>query len=154
MQRYGAGLLAAASLFAAVADDTLAAGMDRTAVTLSYFEIPVSDMDRAMSFYSAVFGIDLARTTIDGYEMALFPEGAPNGAPNGALAKGDVYVPGKAGPVIYFHTPDIDGTIKRAVANGGSVLLQKQSVDDFGFVAEFEDSEGNRIALHEPLKTE
>ncbi|MEM1020903.1 MAG: VOC family protein, partial [Pseudomonadota bacterium] len=118
MQRYGAGLFAAASLFAAVADDSPAAGMDRTAVTLSYFEIPVSDMDRAVAFYSAVFGIDLAQTTIDGYDMALFPEGAPNGA----LAKGDVYVPGKAGPVIYFHTPDIDGTIKRAVANGGSVL--------------------------------
>ncbi|WP_425291280.1 VOC family protein [Cohaesibacter gelatinilyticus] len=38
-----------------------------------YFEIPVIDMDRAVAFYESVFGFNLKRKVVDGYEMALFP---------------------------------------------------------------------------------
>jgi len=38
-----------------------------------YFEIPVSDLDRAVRFYTSVFAHDFERSQIDGYEMALFP---------------------------------------------------------------------------------
>lgn len=47
---------------------------------VTYFEIPVQDMDRAVRFYSAVFAFTLERQTIDGYEIALFPS-APGPAP-------------------------------------------------------------------------
>ena len=112
-----------------------------------YFEIPVSDLDRAVRFYTSVFGHDFERSQIDGYEMALFPlaEGAPGAS--GALVKGDVYVPSKTGAIIYFTVPDIDDVLRRAAENGGSVLYPKKSVGEFGHVAEIEDSEGNRIAL-------
>ena len=117
---------------------------------VSYFEIPVADMARAAHFYETVFDIDLELQTIDGYEMALFPfEPGAVGA-TGALAKGDVYVPAKTGPVVYFHTDDIDAVLGRATANGGKILYGKKDVGAFGSVAEFEDSEGNRIALHTP----
>lgn len=118
---------------------------------LSYFEIPVSNMDRAIAFYSAVFGIELEPKTIDGYEMALFPS-ADGARANGALAKGDVYIPGKAGAILYFVVDNIDDTLALATANGGKVLLEKQGLGAQGFVAEFEDSEDNRIALHQRLK--
>ena len=38
-----------------------------------YFEIPVRNMDRAISFYSKTFDMTFERKEIDGNEMALFP---------------------------------------------------------------------------------
>ncbi|MCU7371908.1 hypothetical protein PEC18_13835 [Paucibacter sp. O1-1] len=69
---------------------------------VNYFEIPVLDLDRAVAFYEKVFAIELQRTRIDGNEMALFPwqDDAPGAS--GALAKGDSYMPGRAGARIYF----------------------------------------------------
>jgi predicted enzyme related to lactoylglutathione lyase len=116
---------------------------------VTYFEIPVTDMERAVRFYTTVFGHTLERQTLDGYEMALFPfaDGSPGAT--GALARGDVYVPSKTGPIIYFRVNSIDETIRRARMLGATVLYEKKNVGEFGFVAEIEDSEGNRIALNE-----
>lgn len=67
-----------------------------------YFEIPVSDLDRAVAFYRAVFGCDFERVAIDGNEMALFPSDAAASGASGALARGDSYVPGRQGVRGYF----------------------------------------------------
>lgn len=117
---------------------------------VGYFEIPVTDLDRAERFYAHVFGWQLERQRVDGYEMALLPrvDGAPGAS--GALAKGDVYVPALAGPILYFSVPSIEPVLLRAQAAGGEVLYPKKSIGDIGHVAEFRDSEGNRIALHAP----
>ena len=119
---------------------------------VGYFEIPVTDVDRAIKFYEAVFGFDFTRESIDGNEMALFPliENAPG--ITGALAKGEIYKPTKEGTLIYFSTENIDETLEKAKAAGGKVLYPKTSIGDLGFVAEFQDSEGNRIALHSKNK--
>jgi predicted enzyme related to lactoylglutathione lyase len=118
-----------------------------------YFEIPVTDIDRASAFYEAVLGYSLTRQTIDGYAMALFPAVDGAGA-SGALAQGDVYVPAKTGPIVYFGVDDIDAVQARAVAQGGKLLLKKQPVGDALFVGEIEDSEGNRIGLSEAASLE
>ena len=115
-----------------------------------YFEIPVADMDRAVRFYSTVFDLELTRQTIDGYDMALFPRAENAPGASGALAAGDVYVPSKAGVLIYIDVPDIDRVLTLATANGGGVLYAETHVGDAGFVAEIEDSEGNRIGLTSP----
>jgi uncharacterized protein len=117
-----------------------------------YFEIPVTDMDRAIRFYSAVFDLDFEKQIIDKNEMALFPFTKNGSGISGALAKGDIYKPTKNGALVYFGTDNIDETLKLALQQGGSVLFPKTSNGDLGFVAEFEDSEGNRIALHQSLK--
>ena len=119
-------------------------------VSVRYFEIPVSDMGRAQEFYETVFGIVLERTTVDGYDMALFPEVAEGRGASGALAIGDVYVPGKAGPVLYFTVESIDELFDRLGQIDGKVLYPKKAVGPKEYVAEFEDSEGNRIALYQP----
>jgi predicted enzyme related to lactoylglutathione lyase len=115
---------------------------------VGYFEIPVNDLNRAISFYGKVFGYEFERATVDGNEMAWFPihEGAPG--ISGALAKGDSYIPITQGTLVYFSTDNIDDTLSKANANGGKTLYPKTSIGDLGWVAEFEDSEGNRIALH------
>ena len=112
-----------------------------------HFEIPVTDMDRAVSFYEAVFGYRMTRRDVDGYPMAFFPrsDGAPGSS--GALAKGDVYRPSKEGAIIYIDVPDIDAVLLRARDQGANVLYPKKDIGAAGYVAEIEDSEGNRIAL-------
>ena len=115
-----------------------------------HFEIPVTDMDRAVAFYEHVLGHALTRESVDGYEMAFFPRADDRFGASGALAKGDVYQPSHKGPIIYFDVADIDAVLARATARGGRVLYAKKDIGAAGFVAEFEDSEGNRIALSQP----
>ncbi len=112
-----------------------------------HFEVPVTDMDRAIRFYEAVFAVKLDRRETDGYDMAFFPRADGRPGASGALAKGDVYKPTRDGAILYFDVPDIDAVIARAEAAGGSVLYPKKDIGEAGFVAEIADSEGNRIAL-------
>lgn len=114
-----------------------------------YFEIPVTDMDRAIAFYSAVFGFTFEKNIIDHNEMTFFPfEDGARGI-TGALAKGEIYIPTVSGILIYFGTNDIDAILRKAVDAGGGILYPKTSIGELGHVAEFKDSEGNRIALHQ-----
>lgn len=118
-------------------------------IAVTYFEIPVTDLERAQAFYEHVFGVELERGEVDGYPMAFFPEVATGAGISGALAKGDVYKPAKRGPVLYFATHNIDEILERVLALQGKVLYAKKQIGEAEFVAEFEDSEGNRIALHQ-----
>lgn len=115
---------------------------------VSYFEIPVLDLQRAMQFYSAVFGYSFEPTHVDGNEMAFFPYDTSLPAASGALAKGDSYVPGKSGIRLYFDVSDIEHSVATALAVGATLLYPITAVGDFGHVAEIEDSEGNCIGLH------
>lgn len=117
-----------------------------------YFEIPVLDLDRACDFYSKVFETTLTKEVVDGYQMALFETSDESFGASGALVVGDVYVPSQQGCFLYFGVESIDETIARALELGGSLLYPKKSNGDLGSVTEIQDSEGNRIALHEENK--
>ena len=113
-----------------------------------YFEIPVIDMERATRFYSTVFNFKFDTTIIDKNEMALFPFTEEKSGISGALAKGEIYKPTKDGVLIYFNTANMDETLRLANTNGGKILYPKID-NNIGLVAEFEDTEGNRIALYQ-----
>ena len=113
-----------------------------------YFEIPVIDIDRATKFYSTVFNFKFDTTIIDNNKMALFPFTEEKSGISGALAKGEIYKPTKDGVLLYFNTVNIDETLRLANANGGQILYPKTD-NGIGLVAEFEDTEGNRIALYQ-----
>lgn len=117
-----------------------------------YFEIPVLDLKRACNFYSKVFETTLTQDVIDGYQMAFFESSHESFGATGALVVGDVYIPSHQGCFLYFGVESIDETVARALEHGGSVLYPKKSNGDLGFVAEIQDTEGNRIALHEETK--
>ncbi len=113
-----------------------------------YFEIPVIDIDRATKFYSTVFNFKFDTTIIDNNKMALFPFTEEKSGISGALAMGEIYKPTKDGVLIYFNTVNIDETLRLANVNGGQILYPKTD-NGIGLVAEFEDTEGNRIALYQ-----
>lgn len=118
--------------------------------SITWFEIPAVDLDRAASFYSALFGVTLERARVDNLDMARFPLTPDAAGISGAIVAGDTYVPSHHGTRVYFNAPDIDATLALAARLGGRVLYPKTSIGELGWVAEFEDSEGNRVALHTP----
>jgi predicted enzyme related to lactoylglutathione lyase len=119
---------------------------------LHWFEIPVSDLERAVSFYENVLSIVLERFTIpNGPEMALFPVEEKDGGTGGALiCFPDFYYPGNKGPLIYLNAnPDLQNALTQVEINGGKIIIAKRMItEERGFMAIIQDTEGNRIALH------
>lgn len=112
----------------------------------AYFEIPVTDMDRAINFYQSLLGIELERGSIHGYDMAFFPFENNGAGISGALCKGDVYKPSIEGSFIYLFTSNIDEVLSKSVELGSEILFEKTDAGNC-FVAEIKDSEGNRICF-------
>jgi uncharacterized protein len=112
----------------------------------AYFEIPVTDMDRAINFYQSLLGIELERGSIHGYDMAFFPFENNGAGISGALCKGDVYKPSIDGTFIYLFTSNIDEVLSKAVELGSEIMFEKTDAGNC-FVAEIKDSEGNRICF-------
>jgi uncharacterized protein len=115
---------------------------------VNWFEIPVRDLDRAVRFYEKAFDVKLSTEEMAGLKMAMFPfkQGAPGAA--GSLVQGASYEPSHAGSVVYFTVEDIPEALRRITANGGRTLMPKTGIGEYGSIAQFEDTEGNRLALH------
>ena len=115
---------------------------------VNWFEIPVKDMARAKKFYSVVFGKEFMDVSMPGRELAMFPwkDGAPHAA--GCLIKADGLQPSTTSTSVYFWCDDVANESERIEANGGKVIMPKYSLGDWGFSAQFIDSEGNRLGLH------
>lgn len=118
---------------------------------VAHVEIPVLDLDRAMRFYAALFGVSFdGITPVHDSRMAYFPFDPGWDGASVALAEGEIYVPTLNGALVYFSVGDIDAAIARAIAAGGEVLFPKTAISETGHVAEIRDSEGSRIALQQP----
>ena len=115
---------------------------------VGWFEIPVSDMDRAMAFYGDVFGLTLQAQQMGEALVAMFPSVPGSIGAAGMLVRAEQAVPAAEGVMIYFTEPDIQGALSRVRAAGGSVVVPRTGIGDYGYVGIFEDTEGNRIGLH------
>jgi len=115
---------------------------------VTWFEIPVDDMTRARRFYEHVLRVELEVQDFGNLLMAWFP--AEHGAPGatGSLVKGDSYIPSHSGSMVYFSVDDIDATLARVGEAGGRTVSARMGIGEYGFVGHFEDTEGNRVALH------
>ena len=119
---------------------------------VGWFEIPVSDMDRAIRFYSKVFSIELERNKLDGLDMAWFPWDEEGLGCSGSLVYNpEYYKPSAEGSLLYF-TPksgDLAIELDKVEAAGGQVLQKKKLIsEEIGYMGLFLDTEGNRIAIH------
>ena len=115
---------------------------------VNWFEIPAKDLGRAKKFYADVFGSELTDMNMPGMEMAAFPWIQEGQFTAGALVKSVGYEPSSSGTVVYFYCEDLSNELGRVAKNGGSVVLPKTAIGEFGFIALVVDSEGNRIGLH------
>jgi predicted enzyme related to lactoylglutathione lyase len=115
---------------------------------VNWYEIPVNNLDRAQTFYEYVFNIEMKRMDFGNLQMVWFPmqENAPGAT--GALIKAESYIPSYEGTMVYFSVENINSVLKKIIEKGCKILNPKMSIGEFGYVAHFEDCEGNRIALH------
>lgn len=114
---------------------------------ISWFEIPVTDLERAKKFYSDIFDIKMDIQNFGGFDMAFFPQ---NMHISGALCKGDGYVPSQTGTLLYLNGgKDLSQVLMRIENAGGKVIVPKtQITPEYGYFAIFTDTEGNKMALH------
>ncbi len=115
---------------------------------LNWFEIPVTDIERAMKFYSTVMAVELHKMTMDYTTMAMFP--AEKGEVSGAIVSGQGYEPSMTGTLVYLKGgDDLAVPLARVEAAGGKILVPKTDIGSgFGFFAIFTDTEGNKVGLH------
>jgi predicted enzyme related to lactoylglutathione lyase len=81
----------------------------------------------------------------------MFPLNPYSEGISGALAKGEIYIPSKTGSLIYLNVSNIEETLELVKKQGGAILFPKTKAGEYGYVAEFEDSESNRVALFQSL---
>lgn len=124
--------------------------MDATVNTLNWFEIPATDINRAVTFYETVFGIKMSVNEMMGMKMAGFPMQFGNGKVSGAIVMGPMHQPSRDGVIVYFNgNPDLAGPLGKVEAAGGQILMPKTAISpEIGFMAIILDSEGNRVAMH------
>ena len=124
--------------------------MDTKANSLNWFEIPATDINRAKNFYENIFGIKMESQEMMGMKMAFFPAEPNSGKANGGLVQSPQHKPSMDGSVIYLNAnPKMDAVLEKIEKAGGKVLMPKTKIsDEVGNMAQFVDSEGNRVALH------
>lgn len=119
---------------------------------ISWFEIPVENLDRAITFYSTVLKAELQTMDMGSSLMAFLP--AAQDEVGGAIVKvhdeRQGYKPSHSGSVVYLNGgDDLNEKLARVEAAGGKVLTPKTDIGQgFGFFAFFEDTEGNRVGFH------
>lgn len=115
---------------------------------ISWFAIPVLDLERARTFYSTILDISMPDLVTEGGTCAAFPQ-LETGV-SGSLNPFMGFKPSAdSGVTIWLNAgDDLQLALDRVEAAGGKVLQTKSSIGEFGFIAMILDTEGNRVGLH------
>ncbi len=114
---------------------------------INWFEIPVSNIQKARTFYETVFQVGFREMEVGGNLMAIFDfEGV-----RGALWQESGYECPGAGTRIYLNMPDgMDAVLSRVESAGGSILSAKSLITtEIGWSAAIADPDGNQIGLYQ-----
>ncbi len=117
---------------------------------ISLFEIPATDITRAIDFYQAILGINIDKMEMPGMEMGIFPY--EEQIVTGVIMKGEGYNPSADGITIYLNGGDnLQTILDKVEENGGKIIVPKTAhADESGFFALFLDTEGNKLGLNSP----
>ena len=115
---------------------------------IHWFEIFVTDFERAVHFYQTVLNINLRRENEDGRPMALFASAIEQGV-GGALVRQSGREPTSQGTLVYLDADGkLDACLDRVERAGGTVVQPKTDIGPPGFIALVRDTEGNIVGLH------
>ena len=119
---------------------------------ISWFEIPTTDISRAQKFYETIFGITMIPMDMPNIKMRMFPlDDMQNGVGGALVDTGGFHKPSATdGPLIYLNgNPDVQHVLDKVEAAGGKIMVPKTAISpEYGDMAVFIDTEGNRVALH------
>lgn len=115
---------------------------------INWFDLFVSDFQRARTFYEQALDIKMEVMDGMGGPMALFPCDEQNGV-GGCLSAMHGQHPGVGGTRIYLNAEGkLDAVLERVPAAGGQVIQAKLSIEPHGFIAVIKDCAGNEVGLH------
>lgn len=118
---------------------------------VAWVEIPVVDFARAKAFYSAIYDFDMPEMEMGPLRMGFLLHDREAHGIGGAICLGEGYKPsGHQGPKLYLNGgSDLNLVLNRVEGAGGKVAMPKVEIaPEMGFMAFFEDTEGNVIGLH------
>ncbi|SNZ20445.1 VOC family protein [Cohaesibacter gelatinilyticus] len=116
---------------------------------IGWFDIYVSDLDRAVTFYETILDCKLEPIgdPTGENQMMSFPADMSVYGAGGALTKSPHASPGFGGTIVYFSAQDCAVEEARVGDAGGQVVRPKFSIGEFGFVSLCQDSEGNMFGI-------
>jgi uncharacterized protein len=115
-----------------------------------HFEVPYDDADRARGFYGDVFGWKIQPIPEMRYDIVSTGPVTDQGMPSKPGYVGGGLTPRVepvSRPVITIEVDDVDATLQKVSASGGSAVGEKIQVGEMGYAAYFKDSEGNLMGL-------
>jgi predicted enzyme related to lactoylglutathione lyase len=117
---------------------------------VNWFEIAVSNLDKASPIYEATLDTKLKRESFMNVPHALFP--CRDGV-IGALIT-DPNRPVRAGhsTVIYLRVSDVEAALRRGVEAGAKVVQPTTSIGPQGTLALLADLDGNVFGIHAEAK--
>lgn len=115
---------------------------------INWFDIHVSNLDRAKKFYETVFDVQLMDFPLEWGRQSAFPFDPSGKNASGALVEKKDMVPSESNTIIYFDSEDCVTEQARVEKAGGKVVRPKMAIGEFGFIAILLDTEGNTIGLH------
>ena len=117
--------------------------------TISWFEIPSTQLDQAQAFYETILSCTMRREPMGPSEGAVFPY-AGDGVGGAILAGPTAPRPSAQGTLIYLDaSPSLDAVLARVTAAGGQIAMPRQALPPgLGFMAHITDLDGNRVGLH------
>lgn len=127
--------------------------MQTTPINMAvWFEIPANNFERAKAFYENILDIEIVSYEMGPLKQGLLPHDDTN-LVSGAIVFGSGYEPSETGSVVYLNGGnDLGVVLSKVETAGGSVVMPKTHLsDEIGHIAQFIDSEGNRIGLHSML---
>ena len=108
-------------------------------------EIPVSDLDKAMDFYGAVFQCDLSKDDAGPNQIAMFPTA------DGMGVAGHLYpgTPAKegSGPTVHFTVTDSLAQARERVRSAGGSAHDLEIAIPAGAFCYASDPDGNSLGL-------
>ena len=120
---------------------------------LTWFEIPVADIERAKKFYETILDIEMVIRADGDNEAVFFPYDpniiqATSGRVTGVLSRSAGNNPSGNGTIVYINaSPYIQKVLDKVEPAGGKIVVPKTKMIA-GFIAVIVDSEGNKIGLH------
>ncbi len=116
--------------------------------SINWFEIYVADFDRSQKFYETILNTKLVPLEGTEHPMAMFPVEEET-CITGAIMYMEECKPGPGGTLVYLNVEgEMQDVISRIADAGGKVVRDRFAIPPHGFIAIFEDTEGNVIGLH------
>ena len=115
---------------------------------ICWFEIATNDIDRAKTFYTKVFQSKFKPMEANGEKRYIFEADYSLSGSGGSLIESKELKPrSTGGTMIYFASEDVAIEAAKVEAAGGKLTKPKTSLGGSGFIAEFIDTEVNRITV-------